>query len=276
MFKTIQGVRLYYRTAGEGKPVVMLHGMDCDHRLMAGCMEPVFQSRPGYRRVYIDLPGMGRSEAPLECGGSDGMLELLRALLTDLTGKERFLLVGESYGGYLARGILTTELAAQVDGLMLLCPVIVPEPERRDLPEGGERCFDRVFLEELSPKDRTAFCTFAVLADRRTYRRYEAEIAPGLRMGNGAFLTELKRRYPFSFDVDARIHETRFNRPTLLLAGRQDGCVGYRDLWKLLEDYPRAAFSVLDLAGHNLQIERPALFAALIGDWLDRTESCGR
>lgn len=276
MFETIDGARLYYRTIGEGRSVVMLHGLDCDHGLMAGCMEPVFQSRPGYRRVYVDLPGMGQSEAPPECGGSDGMLELLRALLTDLVGKKRFLLVGESYGGYLARGILTTELAAQVDGMMLLCPVIVPEPERRDLPQGGARCFDRAFLEELSPKERAAFYTFAVLADRRTYRRYEAEIVPGLRMGNAAFLTELKRRYPFSFDVDARIHETGFDRPTLLLAGRQDGCVGYRDLWKLLEDYPRAAFSVLDLAGHNLQIERPELFNALIGDWLDRTERCGR
>lgn len=276
MYKTIDGVRLYCRTVGGGRPVVVLHGLGCDHRLMAGCMEPVFRNRPGYRRIYVDLPGMGQSETPMECCGSDGMLELLRALLTGLTGKEHFLLVGESYGGYLARGILTTELAAQVDGLMLLCPVIVPEPERRDLPAGGARCFDRAFLEELSLKERAAFCTFAVLADRRTYRRYEAEIAPGLRMGNSAFLAELKRRYPFSFDVDARIHETGFDRPTLLLTGRQDSCVGYRDLWKLLEDYPRAAFSVLDLAGHNLQIERPALFAALTGDWLDRTEGCGR
>lgn len=276
MFRTVHGVRLYCRTVGEGKPVVMLHGLGCDHRLMAGCMEPVFQNRPGYRRVYIDLPGMGRSEAPMESGSSDGLLELLRALLADLTEGKRFLLVGESYGGYLARGILTTELAAQVDGLMLLCPVTVPEPERRDLPVGGVHCFDRTFLEELSPEKRAAFCTYAVLANRRTYRRYEAEIAPGLRMGNSAFLEELERRYPFSFDVDARIREAGFDRPTLLLAGRQDGCVGYRDLWKLLEDYPRAAFSVLDLAGHNLQIERPALFAALIGDWLDRTESCGR
>ncbi|MFF1355998.1 alpha/beta fold hydrolase [Streptomyces sp. NPDC058297] len=41
----------------------------------------------------------------------------------------------------------------------------------------------------------------------------------------------------------------------------------------LLPAYPRASFAVLDLAGHNLQIEQPALFAALVVRWLDRVES---
>lgn len=30
-----------------------------DHRLMSGCMEPIFTKREGWRRIYIDLPGMG-------------------------------------------------------------------------------------------------------------------------------------------------------------------------------------------------------------------------
>ena len=35
----------------------------------------------------------------------------------------------------------------------------------------------------------------------------------------------------------------------------------------------RATFATLDLAGHHIgRIERPALFAALITDWLDRVE----
>lgn len=38
----------------------------------------------------------------------------------------------------------------------------------------------------------------------------------------------------------------------------------------LLPHYPRATFVVLDVAGHNLQIEQPTLFDALIMEWLDR------
>jgi pimeloyl-ACP methyl ester carboxylesterase len=37
-----------------------------------------------------------------------------------------------------------------------------------------------------------------------------------------------------------------------------------------LPHYPRATFAVLDVAGHNLQIEQPRLFNALMHEWLDR------
>lgn len=274
MFKTVQGVGLYCHSVGEGKPVVLLHGLGCDHRLMAGCMEPVFERRPGYRRIYVDLPGMGRSDAPMERASSDEILKLLQALVAELTAGERFLLAGESYGGYLARGLLTTELGLLADGLLLICPVTVPEPEERELPPVGVLRYDEEFLRELGPKERTAFCNLAVLADRQVYKRYEEEISSGLGLSNGEFVAALRQSYSFSFDVDAQFRALGFNRPALLLAGRQDICVGYRDLWKLLEDMPRAAFALLDLAGHNLQIERPEVFSALVEDWLDRTEGC--
>ena len=56
------------------------------------------------------------------------------------------------------------------------------------------------------------------------------------------------------------------------MTGRQDSSTGYVDTWSLLEHCPRASFAVLDLAGHNAQIERPELFAALTHDFLDRVE----
>lgn len=63
--------------------------------------------------------------------------------------------------------------------------------------------------------------------------------------------------------------------PALLLAGRQDATVGYRDLGTILENYPRATFAVIDSAGHNLHIEQPDLFHALVGEWIHRVEiSC--
>ncbi|MET8349477.1 MULTISPECIES: hypothetical protein [unclassified Micromonospora] len=41
-------------------------------------------------------------------------------------------------------------------------------------------------------------------------------------------------------------------------------------MFALLPHYPRATFAVLDVAGHNLQIEQPRLFDALMHEWLDR------
>jgi pimeloyl-ACP methyl ester carboxylesterase len=46
--------------------------------------------------------------------------------------------------------------------------------------------------------------------------------------------------------------------------------VGFEDQFALLPHYPRATYAVLDLAGHNLQIEQPALMNVLLRDWLER------
>ncbi len=54
--------------------------------------------------------------------------------------------------------------------------------------------------------------------------------------------------------------------------GRQDHWLGYKDAWKILENYPRATFAVLDRAGHCLQMEQEKLFNQLVSEWLDRVE----
>ena len=48
--------------------------------------------------------------------------------------------------------------------------------------------------------------------------------------------------------------------------------IGYIDAWRVIENYPRASFIVLDQAGHGLAVEQKGLFRALAGEWLDRVE----
>ena len=38
---------IHYEIRGEGRPILMIHGSGPDHRLMLGCMEPVFERRTG-------------------------------------------------------------------------------------------------------------------------------------------------------------------------------------------------------------------------------------
>lgn len=53
---------------------------------------------------------------------------------------------------------------------------------------------------------------------------------------------------------------------------KQDSSVGYKDAINIMDCYPRGSFAILDIAGHNLQIEQPQLFSSLVNEWLDRTE----
>ena len=270
MLEYIDGMQIHYEVIGEGKPVIMLHGCACDYRLMLGCMEPVFNMCEGYQRIYIDLPGMGETKAPLSVGSSDKIMELLITFIKRVT-KGSFLIAGESCGGYLARGILT-RLSQDIDGFLMICPVIVPGHNLRNVPGKEVLQYDEEFLRGLSADERESYCGYAVVASQDIFLRYQEEILPGLKMADSSFIEKLQNDYAFSFDVDSKSRELRFEKPVLLLAGRQDNCVGYQDLWSIIEDYPRGTFAVLDMAGHNLQIEQSEIFNSLVKEWIQRTE----
>lgn len=88
-------------------------------------------------------------------------------------------------------------------------------------------------------------------------------------MADDNFLYNLKKNgYGFSFEVD-RLDE-KFKNPTLILLGRQDSSVGYKDDWNILDNYPRATFAILDKAGHNLKIEQAEVFNFIVNEWLVR------
>lgn len=77
METVVHRIPVYYESYGTGLPLVMLHGLSPDHRLLTGCMEPLFTHRAGWRRIYLDLPGMGRTPGAQHIQGSDDMLDVV-------------------------------------------------------------------------------------------------------------------------------------------------------------------------------------------------------
>ena len=271
MFYSYKNIKIHYQVIGSGKPVVMIHGLDCDLNLMRGCFEPIFKNKNGYKRIYIDLPGMGKSEASLEYASSDKILDILLSFIENNIA-ENFLLMGESYGGYLSRGILS-KLYSKIDGMVLLCPVVIPTHAKRDVPKIAVKFEDKNFMNTLNNFERKTFGKFSVLENNRVYKRYKNEILSGIKKCDKDFIELLWKNYSFSFDVDKKLKKIKFDKPVLFMVGRQDICVGYKDLWKLLEDYPRATFVIIDIAGHNLQIEQPEVFNSLVENFLKRVKN---
>ena len=260
-----------YEEAGAGKPMLIIHGNGPDHRMMMACMEPVFSGQEPYRRIYIDLPGMGLTPAADWIRSSDDMLRAVKLMIEALIPDERFVLVGQSYGGYLARGLLR-EYAGIMDGLMLLCPCVIAESSMREIPAHEAMVRDAGVLEELSTADREEFTSIAVVQNRETWERFDREILSGLKLADGAFMERIKAEggYPFSFEADA---DPVFDKPSLIITGRQDSLTGFKDALKLIDTYPHATFAVLDRAGHNLHLEQEELFRVLTAEWLARVSS---
>ena len=180
------------------------------------------------------------------------------------------LVAGESYGGYLARG-LAYQMPGRLDGLLLICPVIIPDKAKRELPPRTVFVRDEKLLASIEPSERKFFERMLVLQDRRRWERFRQDILPGVKARDADFNRWLIHNgYGFSFDVDRLEHP--FEKPSLILAGRQDASVGYKDALSIIDHYPRGTFAVLDRAGHGLEVEQETVFNCLVSEWLDRVE----
>lgn len=266
----VKDISINYEVIGSGKPVVILHGYYIDHRAMTACMEPVFKIKNNYKRIYIDLPGMGKSGSAEWITNSDIMLDIVIDFIDKIIPNENFLLAGYSYGGYLSRGIIN-KIANKVDGLLLLCPVIIADFKKRNNPAHITLKKDNKLLSELEPSDAEIFNLSYVIQSKNTLDRYIKEILSGIKSANRNFLSNIKKNgYEFSFNVDEL--NKKFNKPSLILLGHQDSTVGYKDAFNILDNYPRATFAILDEAGHYLHIEQQDLFNSLVTEWITRVE----
>ncbi|MFJ7746936.1 alpha/beta fold hydrolase [Peribacillus sp. NPDC097295] len=263
----VRQAELYYEDFGEGIPILMIHGYSPDHQLMSGCMEPIFTKRKGWRRIYIDLPGMGRTKEYNEISSSDEMLNAVLDFIQAVIPDQEYVIAGESYGGYIARGIIEKH-QDQILGAAFVCPVITPFPENRTVEKHEILSADEKFIESLSDDELEDFKNNNVVLNEYTWMRYNKEILSGCKIGDEKFLNKVKQNYGFSFKID----QSDFIKPSVFLLGRQDSSVGYKDALDLIHRYPRGTFAVLDTAGHNLQIEQPHIFNSLLNEWLDRLE----
>lgn len=263
---------LSFRAVGQGFPIVFIHGWQMDGQVEALDFEPISRKRIDFRRIYVDLPGMGAS-------ATDGIRDLgdfferLVGFLDQEIGTSRFLLVGTSCGGYLARAI-AGRYSASIDGLLLRVPLIETDDRRRDLDPFQPVVANPVLMSGLPRNERDRLGE--VLVQTPEYigilqGKLAAGVEPAIARSDAATLDTIRSdpdRYRLQFDVDSA--DMRYAFPTLIITGRHDESVGYRDSLRLLELYPRATFAVLDRGRHSLPIDERPLFNALVVDWITR------
>ncbi len=253
----VNEVVVHYVEHGSGVPLVALHGAGVDHREIEAAIEAVVPAE-GYRRIYPDLPGMGGTTTDgLTC--NDDVVRLLGDFIDQLVDGP-VLLLGHSYGAYVARGVAARR-EDRVLGLALLCPV---GERTRDVPEPSVVRAEVDAYDELEPAQRAGFDEYFVVRTRATARRYREHVLPGTTLVDEAALGRILAGWKVDVGTDA------FPAPTLIVAGRRDSVAGYLDATDLLEPYPRSTIAVIEDAGHALMHERPELLAPLFVDWLER------
>ena len=264
----IRSIPVYYEEYGTGIPILMLHGKPVDHRWMAANMEPIFQDRPGWRRIYPDLPGQGKTPGAEWITTIDHILEVVSEFIQTVAPNQRFVVAGLSYGGYLARGMVH-QLGSVIDGVALWIPQVETDLTKLQAPAHQILVEDAKFLAALTPQE-SWFPDMAVVQRVESIEWFRTYGQPAFALADHAFLDKVGDLTSFSFSVDQL--PAPFPGPALIVTGRQDSMVGYKNAWEILDNYPRGTFAVLDRAGHFLDVEQTPLLQALTSEWLSRVE----
>ncbi|MCR5268718.1 MAG: alpha/beta hydrolase [Lachnospiraceae bacterium] len=259
------GSKVFYEVIGEGVPFLLIHGWAIDHRFLEDALEPAFAiaDRP-FKRIYVDIPGMGVSE-PGSVKNGDGIVEVLMHLMDELANGEPFYVGGNSFGAAISRA-MTAKYPDRLLGAMLLVPATSMSVH---LPvKAGVFKRDEAFLQTLSDAERDAFCSMNANLTKEAWERYKKGVYPSVQINENNDFMHRVLKGTFSFDIDKALKKHSFDAPTLILTAKYDIAVGYEAQFSWLSHYPQGTYLVIDAAGHNVHVDQPEAFTYAVTGWL--------
>lgn len=260
---TPDGGSIHAVERGEGRPLVLLHGIT----LRSDVWAPQFhQLADRFRVIAIDLRGHGESTAGTEGYGIPRLAADLATLLESLDLRDA-IVVGHSMGGMTAMqfcGDFPVVLAERVAGLVFVATrahqVLPPYLDRvgRLLVAQGQGRLDGgrglPFASSSTPVVRAAF------GDRPSGRAVRLVADMGRSMEPAALMASVGGLLVH----DARVAIRATRTPSLVVVGTRDLLTPVPAGRHLAHLLPDADLVVLPRAGHQLMQERPAELAQLL------------
>lgn len=150
---TPDGVDLYVKDWGEGRPVLLLHGWPLSADSWdAGAMA---LADAGFRAIAYDRRGFGRSDQPWDGYDYDTLSDDLAAVM-EATGAQDAALVGFSMGGGEVARYMSRHQGRNVTRAVLISSVVPYMLQTSDNPEGVEqKVFDQMAAQ--MKEDRAHF-----------------------------------------------------------------------------------------------------------------------
>jgi pimeloyl-ACP methyl ester carboxylesterase len=256
---TVDGLRLAWREAGHGTPLVLLHGIGSASDSWDRQFEDFARD---YRVVAWDAPGYGGSgDLAMETPGAADFADALDRLLGAL-GIERCHLLGHSLGALIAAAyasrhpdwILSLILANAASGHGKL-----------DAATRAQKLKERLGdLESYGP---------AGMAERRAPRLVGPDAAPD---AVARIRTVMAAVRPAGYSRAARMLSeadifddlAHIDRPTLVMCGTLDRVTTEDSNREIAKALRQARFAALPGVGHASYVEAPEMFNQVLGRFL--------
>ncbi len=291
-------IRLYHFSQGSGRNVLVVHGgPGMPFREPLRGLEPLTDE---YRFHYYDQRGCGKSTRPIDRFESantyENMTTLDKALgfgaqiadierIRQILGEEKLILVGHSWGGFLA-SLYAAEFPSHVEKLILVSPansLVMPQPDaesdlfasvRTRLPESQLAEYDAFMKDYMDFNKLFSRSEADLVAMDEKFGMYYISVIdlqadqviqqgePGGWMTWGMYMSMGQQH-------DYRDGLKKVTSPVMVIHGSDD--LQSESASRLYSDsYPNAQFAVIKDAGHFSFQQKPAEFATLAANFLNR------
>lgn len=256
-FAAINGARLWYESAGEGPPVVFVHGFTLDHRMWDDQWEP-FAAR--HRVLRYDLRGFGASSLPDAPYAPEDDL----AALLDWCGIARAAIVGLSMGG----GVAVDFALSYPERVAALVPV--------DAAISGHQ-WSAEWNAQVGPVwqagragdlagAKARWLASPLFAPARAQATVAARLGAMVRDYSGYHWTARDPRRTIAPPAAARLAEIA--APTLVVVGERDIADFHAIAGRLVAAIPGARAMTIPGAGHMANMEQPVRFNTAVRAFL--------
>jgi pimeloyl-ACP methyl ester carboxylesterase len=253
------------KEAVEGDTLVLIHGFGANKDNWTRLAKEF----KGEFNVYaIDLPGHGDSSKPLDIGYRfEDQVNYLNQILAEL-GVSQFHMMGNSMGGAITALYAATH-PDQIQTAVLFDPagIFEYESELVDLVMEGdnplipkkEGDFDKLLDFALEKRPFVPWPIFDVMEEKAIANREVNEVIFAAIRDTG-------------FEPDFRNAITRIQAPVLVVWGKLDRVIDYRNADVFVDAIPNARKVILDDVGHAPMVEVPEESAQLFREFMASTQ----
>lgn len=250
-------VRLHITDAGEGRPIVLLHGWPLSDEMYEYQYNDLVHNN--FRVIGITLRGFGKSDKPFGEYNYDIYANDIKKVLCklDITGA---VLGGFSMGGAIAIRFASTDAGAHVSKLALFgaaAPIWtqrIDYPHNLSIPEVNE-------LIELNYRDRPQLLTNV----GKIFAASETSLSPGLNswlysIGLSSSSHAMAQSLIALRDTDLRNDLAAISIPTLIMHGKKDKICVFQMAEQMKLHLTNSYIIPFENSGHALFLEETVKF----------------
>jgi pimeloyl-ACP methyl ester carboxylesterase len=260
---TLGGLRLHYRSVGQGPPVLLLHGWPTSSFLYRDVMPHLV----GRRAIALDLPGFGESDKPLDRRYTFPFFDEVLDRFTEALGIKRTGLVVHDLGGPVGLH-WAVQRPERIERLALLNTLVYPQMSAAVVAFLAATRVPGVAQLLTSPGG----LRWSMALGMRRKERLTKEVIQGVQApfrapaARKALLATVHSLHPGGFQtIQRRLPEVTC--PVRLIYGARDRIlpdVG-RTMARVQEDLPQAELTAMPDCGHFLQEDAPDEVGGLLG-----------